>query len=535
MRVSIVNLNLEGRDAIGQCIQNQVRFFQRRGDEVQVYLANAPRNESAGVRSVICVVGPGDITAGKDRRFASSDLYVYHYPGRYPLMDGIKDLERGAVIFYYHNVTPPSLWGSTFDQDVLRDSVANVGRFAGYADWVVTDSQYSADQLIEQYAVERDRIRVLPLAVALDRFRPGSKEAALLRRHSLYGKRVMLFVGRMAGNKRPDLLVEALALVRQRVPNAVLLLVGDDKGNLAIQETVAATRARAADLGVGEAVVFTGMVDDLPDYYRLANVYVSASLHEGFGVPLAEAMASGVPVVASNATAHPWVVGDAGLLAEPGSAVDLADKVTQVLLSDDLCGDLVRRGLLRAQEFSLEHYEEGWARIVADAAAWLPDQPYPRLRSLPAVPGAMSSFGPAAGASGESLRDLETSADVMLRTYVVRSGLPLVGSLIAWIRRNLTSHLREPYLDPSLERQVGFNQRVVAEFRAVLARLAAHEEGLSAQETRMQEVRAQLDLLAAQVSLLELRAAPMADENGVARLKEQIEEIRQRMPTGGAA
>ena len=534
MRVSIVNLNLEGRDAIGQCIQNQVRFFQRRGDEVQVYTANQPRNVAAGVRSVIRVVGPDDIRAGRDRHSDTSGLHVYHYPGRYPLMESIKDVERGAVIFYYHNVTPPDMWGSAFDRDVLRDSVANVGRFASYADWVVADSQFSADELVEQHAVERDRTRVLPLAVALERFRPGSKETALLQRYGLYGKRVLLFVGRMAGNKRPDLLVEALALVRQRVPEATLLLVGDDKGNLAIQETVAAARARAVDLGISEAVIFAGMVDDLADYYRLADVYVSASLHEGFGVPLAEAMASGVPVVASRATAHPWVVGDAGLLAEPGGAADLADKVTQVLLNDELRGGMVRRGLLRAQDFSLERYEEGWARIVADAAAWLPDQPYPRLRAL-RLPDAQVSSRVCAGAGGAALADLEASADVMLRTYVVRSGLPFVGRLVAWIRRNLTSHLREPYLDPTLERQVGFNQHVVGQLQALLARQLSCEEKLSTQEARILQVGAQVELLAAQVSLMELRTAGTPAEGEVATLKEHIEELRQRMRPGGCA
>jgi hypothetical protein len=106
---------------------------------------------------------------------------------------------------------------------------------------------------------------------------------------------------------------------------------------------------------------------------------------------------------------------------------------------------------------------------------------------------------------------------------------------VAWTRQNLTSHLREPYLDPTLERQVGFNQRVAGQFQALLARLSTCEDKLMAQETRMQEVRAQVDLLAAQVSLLELTTASTADENEVARLKAHIEELRQRMLTGGAA
>jgi FkbM family methyltransferase len=275
----------------------------------------------------------------------------------------------------------------------------------------------------------------------------------------------------MAGNKRIDLLIDALSIVRQSVPNAVLLLVGDDRGNPAIAETAAKARARAEELGLTSQVIFTGVVDDQAPYYRLAEVYATASLHEGFGVPLIEAMASGVPVVASNATAHPWVVGEAGLLAEPGAAPDLAAQIVRVLTDDQLHGELVQRGLARAKEFSLEHFEAGWGKIAAEATEWLPDQPFPHVRSLPtATPERAAAL---AQARADELKWLDAAADVMQRGYVVRSNAPLVGPLIAWVRRNLTSHLREPYLDPTLERQVAFNREVAQALQHVFVRLAA--------------------------------------------------------------
>jgi glycosyltransferase involved in cell wall biosynthesis len=530
MRVSIVNLNLEGRDAIGQSILNQVRMFQRRGDEVAVYLVHPPRHVPLTVTRLAQVVGPADLVEGGSPQFTASDLYVYHYPGRYPLLNSIKTLERGAVIFYYHNVTPPELWGSPFEADVLRDSVQKAGTFAHYADWVVTDSEFNATQLVRNYGLDRERIRVLPLAVALDQFAPGPKPRALLKRYGLLGQRVILFVGRMAGNKRIDLLVEALAVVRQVVPNAMLVLVGDDRGNLAIQENVERARRRAADLNVADAVIFTGLVDSLPEFYRMADVYATASLHEGFGVPLIEAMACAVPVVASRATAHPEVVGEAGLLCEPEDAADLAAKLVQVLTDDTLCGQLVQRGLARAREFSLESYEEGWARIVAEATAWLPDRPYPRMRRVHLGTVQTGEEKPT-GALGEDagLEALEGSADVMMRGYVVRSGLPVVGPLVAWVRRNLTSHLREPYLDPTLERQVGFNQRAAQALRRLESRLAAYEMQEDGRELRMAQMGAELDLLAAQVSRLELLNAESPDRGKLDELKERIAELRSQL------
>jgi len=295
--------------------------------------------------------------------------------------------------------------------------------------------------------------------------------------------------------------------VRRTVPNAVLLLIGDDRGNPALQETVAKARARASELGITPHVIFTGPVDDQTLYYRLADVYASASLHEGFGVPLIEAMASGVPVVASNATAHPWVLGEAGLLVEPDNAVDLANQIVRVLTDDALCGDLVQRGLDRAKEFSLERYEAGWGKIVAEATEWLPQHPYPRLRPLtaPTSGRTVTLSTPSVSASFDELKWLGDAADVMQRGYVVRSNAPLVGSLIAWVRRNLTSHLREPYLDPTLERQVAFNREVVH----TLQRLLARTESNAALPASPADIAQQISQLEAQIAELQQQVATL--------------------------
>jgi hypothetical protein len=148
--------------------------------------------------------------------------------------------------------------------------------------------------------------------------------------------------------------------------------------------------------------------------------------------------------------------------------------------------------LERAQEFSVESYETGWSHIVAEAAAWLPNQPYPRLRpvQIESATGAASAAAKVPGGK-PFLEDLDQAADVMLRSYTVRSGLPVVGPLIVWIRRNLTSHLREPYLDPTLERQVAFNRRLVETIETLMARLAAMEKHQAELEARIAESQKQ--------------------------------------------
>ncbi|MFW6116116.1 MAG: glycosyltransferase family 4 protein [bacterium] len=503
MRISLVNVNLVAEDAVGQCLLNQIRFFRRRGDDVQMYAMHPPHGVSEDIEALTRVVSLADLIERRHRHFAHSDLYVYHYPSRYPLMETIKGLDRGAVIFYYHNVTPAELWQSTSEQEVLRHSRESVGSLVHYADHVVTSSPFNAKQLVERFGTARDRITVLPLAVSLNDFSPGPPDLSLIQQYGLEGRRVILFVGRMAANKRVDLLVEALARIQREVANAMLMLVGDTEGNPAIQESVAHVKARADELGVSEDVAFTGMVEKLPPYYRLADVYATASLHEGFGVPLIEAMASGLPVVASRATAHPWVVGEGGLLAEPGDPDDLAEKILRVLNDDGLCGSLVRRGLARAREFSLEHYEAGWREVVSEVTAWLPDQPYPRPRSLTAQPVGMDS-GVEDETEGATLQEvlvngelgqLEAAADVMIKGYKVRSRVPLVGGLIAWLRRNLTSHLRGPYIDPTFRRQVAFNNQMVDWMTRVLNFWVTSDQRQAELGERIEALEAEVDAL----------------------------------------
>lgn len=149
-------------------------------------------------------------------------------------------------------------------------------------------------------------------------------------------------------------------------------------------------------------------------------------------------------------------------------------------------------------------YEILWAEAVAAATAWLPNPPYPygRLAALEKTRSPLEDVraAPAETASGTDLdltllladiEALSASAATMQRDYVVRSRLPLVGPILAWLRRNLTSHLREPYIDPTFQRQELFNRQVAKTLdglvRQQAVRLAALEERVARLERRPPE------------------------------------------------
>ena len=540
MRVSLINLNFVAADAIGQSMLHQVRFHQRRGDEIRVYVMHPPEGIPANVSELVRVVDVIDLLGRQDDYFQSSDLYVYHYPGRYALLDTMKSLERGAVVFYFHNVTPPELWGAESGRDELAQGQAAVAKYTPFADIIVTVSPFNAEELQRVHGVAPEQIRVLPLAVPLDRFKPGEADLELVRRHHLAGKEVLLYVGRVAGNKRVDLLVEALAQLKAAHPNAVLLVVGDYDSNPAFNEVTAKIRGRALQLGIADDVIFTGRVADLPPYYRLAAVYTSASLHEGFGVPLIEAMASGVPVVASKAGAQPWVVGEAGLLAEAGDAADLARQISRVLENDTLHGELVQRGLQRAFDFSLEAYHNNWTRIIAEVQEWLVKQPVRPMR-LAGPPQVKQGNAVAAELLDLPLQDeikqLHQAAEAVIKPYELRSNVPVVGPLIVWLRRNLTSHLREPYLDPTLRRQERFNWLVVQTMRQV-NRLFEQAPQNPALDQRVAQLEARvggvLDLLANELAQVQ-QADPAMRDAALAALQEKVYALREGTATPPAA
>jgi glycosyltransferase involved in cell wall biosynthesis len=506
MRVSLINLNLVAEDAIGTCIVNQARLFLRRGDDVRIYTSHPPERVSEDIETLTRVVRLADLEQGRREHFRLSDLYIYHYPGHYDLMESIRSRDRGTVILYYHNVTPPELWGTDIGRDELHRDVEG-SALVHYADLCITPSPFNKSVLVERFGYAADRVYVLPMAVSLDRFNPGPKPRELVERYGLEGQRVLLFVGRMAGNKRIDLLIEALARVKRQVPQTRLLLVGDNQSNPAFRPIVADARRLADELGVADGVTWTGRVDKLPPYLRLADLYVTASLHEGFGLPLIEAMACGTPVVASRAGAMPWVLDDAGLLFEPGDAEGLAQEVVAVLQDEGLRRTLIERGLARSQEFSLRRYEAGLTEIVDAAVTYtMPDIPIgPAVEAYGRLPVEEEPQAQQAlrrdWAVGDDdalsliLEDLEGQSDIAMRGYVVRSKVPALGPLITWVRRNLTSHLREPYLDPMVERQVAFNHRVVGWIRRAVNALttsARHQEDL---EARMKDLESRVEAL----------------------------------------
>jgi hypothetical protein len=226
--------------------------------------------------------------------------------------------------------------------------------------------------------------------------------------------------------------------------------------------------ALAAQLGVANQVVFTGRVPQVTPYLHLADVVLLPSQHEGFGVPVAEAMAAGTPVIASASGALPWVLGaddpaapPSGLLFEAGNVDDLVAQLTRLLDDPNLRNVLVAQGRIRVQEFDVPRFESNVLKVVDEAM---------RLAQQDTTPAYSLATPPLAG-----------YADIVMRDYRVRSNAPVVGKLIEWVRVNSTTHVKEAYIDRVLERQVNYNRLLAVEVAALQNELV----GLRAQVSEL--------------------------------------------------
>jgi glycosyltransferase involved in cell wall biosynthesis len=216
---------------------------------------------------------------------------------------------------------------------------------------IIAVSQATADEVVRLLGVPSERIDIVPHGVQHSRFRaltPSRVEA--FRREKRLPEHFVLFLGTLEPRKNLVTLIEAFASI-ERVQCGTILVIAGAKGWY-FQEVF----KRVEELGLADRVYFAGFVPDaeLPLWYNAATVFVYPSLYEGFGMPLLEAMACGTPVVGSDASCLPEVIGDAGLLVSPQDVAGLSDRLERLLVDVDLREELSQRGQTRAMAFTWE-------------------------------------------------------------------------------------------------------------------------------------------------------------------------------------
>ena len=356
MRVDQVIPSLASRDAIGVHTLHLRDGLRAAGIDSDIFYGSYTQDVQAEGKPVI-ELGRG----GRDR------WLLYQASIGSPVYD-ILAARAEPKLVNYHNITPADLlrdWEPAVAYEVALGRT-QLARLAPQSRFAVADSAFNESEL---RTLGYEGTAVVPLLIDMQSKsdEPDRELAdALARRKRRDGGADLLYVGKISPHKAPHDLVKMLDVLRRTDdPAARLHLVGSPLG----ETYEPALRSFIDDLGLSDVVNLTGSVSgaELEAYFRAADVFVLASDHEGFCVPLAEAMGHGVPIVAYGVTAVPETVGGAGLVLPDKSAVPFAAAVARVLRDPVLHGVLAAAGRERAGGFDLGASTRRFVTLVQQA------------------------------------------------------------------------------------------------------------------------------------------------------------------------
>jgi glycosyltransferase involved in cell wall biosynthesis len=238
-----------------------------------------------------------------------------------------------------------------------------------HARHILTVSESSKSDIADTYKVAPAKIDVTYNGIDFARFRPPTTDSAVDAVLVKYGikRPYVLAVGNLQPRKNLVRLLDAFIDLKRNHQNLPHKLVLVGKPAFRHSEIVSHVRKRSAEA----QVILTGYVpdEDLPLLYGGATVFAYPSLYEGFGLPVAEAMACGIPTLTSDRSAVPEVAGDAAILVDPENARSINDGLLRILTDSDLAAKLAARGLERAQRFTWENTAS--ATLAAYEAAFI--------------------------------------------------------------------------------------------------------------------------------------------------------------------
>ncbi len=280
-------------------------------------------------------------------------IHVQHPLERCQYARIVRRLERWRTPLV---VTAHSLFGEHPDEAIHRFMAPNLCA----ADRVIAVSEHIADQAIE-LGVSLSKVSVIRSGVDTERFAPRDRRAARRRLGLADSSRAVLFVGNLEPRKQVDVLLRAFSRARERVPNAVLLIIGTGESAGKDDQTRSLVRL-ASELRLGQAARFIGRVDDqrLLDYYAAADAFALSSTSEAQGIVALEAMASGLPVIATAVGGLLGTIDDGvtGFLVPVGDVNMLAQRLVEVLT------DEARRLVIGAAARQAVEGSFTWARAV---------------------------------------------------------------------------------------------------------------------------------------------------------------------------
>lgn len=327
-------------DAIGDTAFHMKQFFLSQGFVSDIYCLtrDSELERESRLFSSFTEPDPGDIT-------------ILHFALPSPLTQAFKNLPSRKVMIY-HNITPHTYFEG-FSREMVR--ISRLGRgelksLSPYIELSLADSEYNRQELA---ALDFKRTEVFPLFIDYEKYKKPASD--FFYRLFNDDRLNILFVGRIVPNKRIDALIKVLFYYKKYIsPLVRLIVVGKTNALPKYYESL----VRLADEFYlkPEEIRFTGHISDEEMFalYRVADVFLSLSEHEGFGLPFVESMIFDLPIIAFNSTAVPNTLGDSGILINDNERVDKIGELIHVVAQEEA----IRKRVIGSQRRQLNHYKK---------------------------------------------------------------------------------------------------------------------------------------------------------------------------------
>jgi glycosyltransferase involved in cell wall biosynthesis len=274
------------------------------------------------------------------------DIELYHVPQNGV---GLPKDKHCPFVITLHDVIPykmPETVGETFLR-IFNEDMPNI---VSKCDGIITVSEFSKEDIANAFSFPKEKIFVTHLA-AEDIYRPLDKKECsdfIKSRYGIDGDYI-LYVGGFSPRKNIIGLIEAFSKLITKYKKDIKLVIAGKQG-----KSYAIYKKKTQDLGIEDSVLFPGFieVDHLPKLYNASKLLAYPSFYEGFGLPPVEAMACGTPVITSNVTSIPEVLGDSAIFINPNDVDALCNSMYEILNNEELAESLILKGLVRSSELS---------------------------------------------------------------------------------------------------------------------------------------------------------------------------------------
>ncbi|MDK2835606.1 MAG: L-malate glycosyltransferase [Thermosediminibacterales bacterium] len=285
---------------------------------------------------------------------SSNHVIIYHMSTGTKLSFMMRDLKNIKKVMMYHNITPAKYFKFYNSQiyQLVKQGREQLKMLSNSFDYAIADSEYNRKELIK-YGYKNTH--VVPILIPFDDYKKEADDYTMERYND--EKTNIIFVGRISPNKKQEDVIKSFYYYKKYInSNSRLFLIGSYEG---METYYNLLKKLVSKLGLKD-VYFTGHISfsKLLAYYKIADVFLCMSEHEGFCVPLIESMFFKVPIIAYKSSAIPYTLGDAGIMVNKKDYYLIAEMIEQVVRDEKFRSQIIKKQNERLKDFSYENVKK---------------------------------------------------------------------------------------------------------------------------------------------------------------------------------